>query len=71
VSVQELHDRIARLRQRAGRRVPVTLFSAIPSMLADFAEAGVDRCLFTLRSGPGDLDQLDQWAAQSAGQSFD
>ena len=56
-------DRLAALRQRAGRPVPVTLFGAIPSMLADFAAAGVDRCLFTLHSGPGDLDQLDRWAA--------
>jgi probable F420-dependent oxidoreductase len=70
-SVRELADRIASLRHRAGRHVPVTLFGAIPSMLAEFAEAGVDRCLFTLHSGPGDVDQLDQWATQSAGQSFD
>jgi len=64
-SVQELADRITSLRQRAGRPVPVTLFGALPSMLAEFAEAGVDRCLFTLHSGPGDLAQLDQWAARS------
>jgi probable F420-dependent oxidoreductase len=74
-SVQELADRIAGLRRRAGRRVPVTLFGAIPSMLRAFAEAGVDRCLFTLRSSPGELDELDTWAElidrQPAGQSFD
>jgi probable F420-dependent oxidoreductase len=63
-SVRELADRIADLRHRAGRPVPVTLFGAIPTatMLRAFAEAGVDRCLFTLNSGPGDVDQLDQWA---------
>ncbi|EWM19396.1 TIGR03619 family F420-dependent LLM class oxidoreductase [Kutzneria sp. 744] len=74
-SVRELTDRIASLRHRAGKRVPVTLFGAIPSMLGAFAEAGVDRCLFTLQSGPGDLDELDRWAEligpRSAGRSFD
>jgi probable F420-dependent oxidoreductase len=63
-SVQELADRITSLRQRAARPVPVTLFGAIPDakLLRAFADAGVDRCLFTLRSGAGDVDQLDDWA---------
>jgi probable F420-dependent oxidoreductase len=64
-SYAELADRIADLRRRAGTRLPVTLFGAIPTapMLRAFADAGVDRCLFTLTSGPGDVDRLDEWAA--------
>ena len=60
----ELANRIAELRRRAGTRVPVTLFGAVPTapMLRAFKDAGVDRCLFTLGSGPGDIDQLDEWA---------
>jgi probable F420-dependent oxidoreductase len=69
-SVQELADRIANLRRRARRDVPVTLFSAIPEapMLQAFADAGVDRCLFTLASGPDELDHLDRWAELIDGQ---
>jgi probable F420-dependent oxidoreductase len=64
-SYAELADRIVDLRRRAGTRLPVTLFGAIPTapMLRAFADAGVDRCLFTLTSGPGDVDRLDEWAA--------
>ncbi|WP_217709567.1 hypothetical protein [Amycolatopsis sp. Hca4] len=60
-------ERIATLRRRAidlGRAtVPVTLFSAIPDarMLRAFAQAGVDRCLLTLRHGPNVIDTLDKW----------
>jgi probable F420-dependent oxidoreductase len=47
--VDELRTRIANLRERAGRAVPVTLFGAVPAMADQFAAAGVDRCLFTVR----------------------
>lgn len=70
-NVEELTQRIGRLRQRATAAghgpVPVTLFGADPSaeMLAAFAGAGVDRCLLIL--DPGDpaeiLTRLDEWAA--------
>jgi probable F420-dependent oxidoreductase len=70
-SVDELSRRITSLRQRgaqAGRApIPVTLFGAIPAagMLDAFAEAGVDRCLFTLqqRDAAEDLTTLDTWSA--------
>jgi probable F420-dependent oxidoreductase len=70
-SVDELSRRIASLRQRAreagGGSVPVTLFGTPPRMLAEFADAGVDRCLLAL--GPGDeiglLSTLDKWAGLS------
>jgi probable F420-dependent oxidoreductase len=50
-TVEELRDRIARLRDRAGRRVPVTLFGVPdrPDLLEKFADAGVDRCLLTIQ----------------------
>jgi hypothetical protein len=40
-------------------------------MLRAFADAGVDRCLFTLASGPGDVDHLDRWAELIDRQSSD
>jgi len=54
-----------RRAERVGRgRLPVTLFGAVPRLLGEFAEAGVDRCLLTLR--PADagelLSTLDEWA---------
>jgi probable F420-dependent oxidoreductase len=67
-SVRELSQRVTSLRRRAaeiGRGpVPVTLFGAVPDLLGEFAEAGVDRCLLTLRpAGAGDLlSTLDGWA---------
>jgi probable F420-dependent oxidoreductase len=60
-TVEELRDRIARLRDRAGRRVPVTLFG-VPDrrdLLEQFADAGVDRCLLLIQ---GD-DESDVHAA--------
>ncbi|HEY1572976.1 MAG TPA: LLM class F420-dependent oxidoreductase [Pseudonocardiaceae bacterium] len=48
-SVEELRTRIANLRDRAGTAVPVTLFGAVPTMLDEFAAAGVNRCLFSVR----------------------
>ena len=67
-SVEELARRVTSLRRRAERAgrepVPVTLFGAVPRLLGEFAEAGVDRCLLTLR--PVDagalLSTLDEWA---------
>jgi probable F420-dependent oxidoreductase len=67
-SVEELSRRVTSLRRRAERTgrgtVPVTLFGAVPRLLGEFAEAGVDRCLLTLR--PADegalLSTLDEWA---------
>jgi hypothetical protein len=56
------------LRRRAadaGRGpVPVTLFGALPRLLGEFAEAGVDRCLLTLRPAGAEelLSTLDGWA---------
>jgi probable F420-dependent oxidoreductase len=69
-SVEELAGRIAALRARAadaGRKaVPVTLFAALPDLLDQFEEAGVDRCLLPLGADLGEaetLAQLDAWAA--------
>ena len=67
-SVAELSRRVTSMRRRAERvgrgRLPVTLFGAVPRLLGEFAEAGVDRCLLTLR--PADagelLSTLDEWA---------
>ena len=50
-TVDELRERIERLRDRAGRRVPVTLFG-VPhrrDLLDQFADAGVDRCLLPIQ----------------------
>ncbi len=62
--------RAAALRQRAadaGRGpIPITLFNATPDrgLLDAFAEAGADRCLFTLDIERADeaLSTLDEWA---------
>jgi len=50
-TVEELRDRIDRLRDRAGRRVPVTLFGVPPKqdLLDQFAGVGVDRCLLSIQ----------------------
>ncbi len=50
--VETLGPRIAKLRERAGRRVPVTYYGATPENLDTLREAGVDRALFVLESGP-------------------
>jgi probable F420-dependent oxidoreductase len=62
-----LAGRIAELRQRAGRHVPVTYFGA-PSddgVLDRMQAAGVDRVCFDLPSAPADtvLPELDRLAA--------
>jgi probable F420-dependent oxidoreductase len=76
-SVEELAQRIASLQRRAqerGRdRIPVTLFGALPESdyLEQFADAGVDRCLFTPSDTNADellatLDRLAELAGQHA-----
>lgn len=69
-SVDELRTRIVRLRQRAAEMgrgpIPVTLFSPPydRGIVAAFAEAGVDRCLFAVAGDTPDkvLSLLDRTA---------
>jgi probable F420-dependent oxidoreductase len=54
-NMKELHTlgpRVADLRERAGRHVPVTYFGATPGNLEQLEAAGVDRALISLDSGP-------------------
>jgi probable F420-dependent oxidoreductase len=48
--VGELRERVAALRERAGRRVPVTFYGAQADQLDRYEEAGVDRALIVLES---------------------
>ncbi|MBE2316837.1 LLM class F420-dependent oxidoreductase [Solirubrobacter sp. CPCC 204708] len=48
----ELRERVAALRERAGRQVHVTYYGAKPETLAQLREAGVDRALIVLESVP-------------------
>lgn len=61
-----LTDRIAELRERAGRRVPVVVHAAAaePEVVADLTEAGADEIHFHLPAVPRDetLRRLDQMA---------
>lgn len=64
-----LKERIERLRERAGRRVPVTYFGVpgTPEAVGSMREAGVDRALFMLPSAGADrveprLDALTAFA---------
>ena len=50
--VETLGPRIAALRERAGGRMPVTYYGATPANLETLREAGVDRALIVLESGP-------------------
>lgn len=50
--VGELRERVAALRERAGKHVPVTYYGAKPDNLDAVAEAGVDRALIVLESVP-------------------
>jgi probable F420-dependent oxidoreductase len=47
----ELARRVAALRERAGRQVPVIYYGATPDNLADVEAAGVDHALIVLPSG--------------------
>ncbi|MEW2356150.1 LLM class F420-dependent oxidoreductase [Spirillospora sp. NPDC029432] len=63
----ELGARIRELRERAGRRLPVTMFGvpAKAEAVAELDEAGVDQVLFNLKTLPedGTLAELDRLAA--------
>ncbi len=48
----ELATRVAALRERAERHVPVTYYGAKPANLGELEAAGVDRALIVLESGP-------------------
>jgi probable F420-dependent oxidoreductase len=50
--IAELPRRIAALREQAGRHVPVTYYGATTENLDRLREAGVDRALIVLESGP-------------------
>ncbi|HET6551261.1 MAG TPA: LLM class F420-dependent oxidoreductase [Solirubrobacter sp.] len=50
--IETLPPRIAELRERAGRHVPVTYYGATLETLEQLADAGVDRALIVLESGP-------------------
>jgi probable F420-dependent oxidoreductase len=49
--IESLGPRIAALRERAGRHVPVTYYGATPGTLSRLEEMGVDRALIVLESG--------------------
>lgn len=63
---ENLGDLISEVRDKAGRRVPVTVFGAEndAAKLAGYAEAGVDRALLMLPTRPRDetLRKLDELA---------
>jgi probable F420-dependent oxidoreductase len=52
--IETLGPRIAALRERAGRHVPVTFYGATPETLSQLEDAGVDRALIVLESAPRD-----------------
>jgi probable F420-dependent oxidoreductase len=52
--IETLGPRIAELRERAGRHVPVTYYGATPENLDRLREMGVDRGLIVIESGPRD-----------------
>jgi len=62
----ELPQKIAELRERAGRRVPVTMFAVPPEpkVVDELRDAGVDEILFGLPTEPEDatLRRLDALA---------
>ena len=48
----ELRERVAALRERAGKHVPVTYYGAKAETLDTLREAGVDRALIVLETAP-------------------
>ena len=50
--IETLGPRIADLRARAGKDVPVTYYGATPENLSQLEAAGVNRALIVLESGP-------------------
>jgi len=48
--LRELRERIAALRERAGKPVPVTYYGATPGTLDELRDAGVDRALIVLET---------------------
>jgi probable F420-dependent oxidoreductase len=50
--VETLGPRITTLRERAGKHVPVTYYGATQENLETLEQAGVDRALIVLESGP-------------------
>jgi probable F420-dependent oxidoreductase len=50
--IETLGPRVAALRERAGRHVPVTYYGATPENLDELQAAGVDRALIVLESVP-------------------
>ena len=59
-TVESLAERIEELRERAGRRVPVTFFNAKPEERAieRLRSAGVDGCVFRLAcEEPGEVER--------------
>jgi probable F420-dependent oxidoreductase len=50
--IETLGPRVAALRERAGSAVPVTYYGAAPANLEQLRDAGVDRALIALESGP-------------------
>src|SRR5262245_32571226 len=49
--LETLKPRIDKLRERAGKRIPVTYYGATPETMDTLREAGVDRALIVLESG--------------------
>jgi probable F420-dependent oxidoreductase len=70
---ENLAEQIERVRDRAGRRVPVSLYAAPRDSenIEEYARAGVDRILFYLPTTPRDetLARLDELAGIAADHS--
>ncbi|GAB3298146.1 LLM class F420-dependent oxidoreductase [Parasphingorhabdus pacifica] len=67
---ENLGEKIEKVREKAGRRLPVSLYAAghEPANLEEYTEAGVDRVLFMLPTKPRDetLERLDRLATLAA-----